>query len=516
MAAAALALTLAGCNEIAAQHAAPIRPVLVAAVHYEAQARDRSFVGTVRPRIESDLGFRVGGKVLKRLVEVGALVNAGTPLATLDEVDLKLQAEQAEAELRAASGVLAQASAAEGRTKELRQKGWSTDAQLDQAKAAGDEARARLNRAERQVELTKNSLSYATLAADAPGVVTATLIEPGQVVSAGQTAFRVARLAEKEVVVAVPETLLARAKSGEARVSIWSVPDKLYVAKLRELAPSADPATRTYLAKFSIPGVGDEVQLGMTAMLILSEPASERVARLPLSALFDQGAGPAMYVADAASGAITLKPVSVKAYESNDVLISGGVDEGAKVVTLGVQKLNPAEKVKVVSSLSFYFWWRMIFSGKTALHCIPEVDVCERESAMSRFNVSAWAVAHPALVLFLIVMLGTAGLFSYRSLGRGEDPSFTIKLVVVTAMWPGATAAEMQTQVADPIEKKMQELPFIDKVTTYSKSGFTAMQVAFKDNTPARDVPQLFYQLRKKLSDIKDDLPSGLDRTVGQ
>jgi multidrug efflux pump len=129
---------------------------------------------------------------------------------------------------------------------------------------------------------------------------------------------------------------------------------------------------------------------------------------------------------------------------------------------------------------------------------------------MSRFNVSAWAVAHPALILFLIVMLGTAGLFSYRSLGRGEDPSFTIKLVVVTAMWPGATAGEMQTQIADPIEKKMQELPYFDKVTTYSKSGFTAMQVAFKDNTPARDVPQIFYQLRKKLVDIKDDLPSGL------
>jgi RND family efflux transporter MFP subunit len=349
----ALALALAGCNETAAQRAAPIRPVLVTAAHYEAQARDRSFVGTVRPRIESDLGFRVGGKVLKRLVEVGALVDAGTPLATLDEVDLRLQAEQSEAEQRAASGVLAQASAAETRTKELRQKGWSTDAQWDQAKAAADEARARLNRAERQVELTNNSLSYATLVADAPGVVTATLIEPGQVVAAGQTAFRVARLAEKEVVVAVPETLLARAKSGEARVSIWSAPDKLYVAKLRELAPSADPATRTYLAKFSMPGVGDEVQLGMTAMLILSEPASERVARLPLSALFDQGSGPSVYTADAATGAITLKPVSVKAYESNDVLISGGVEEGAKVVTLGVQKLNPAEKVKVVSSLSF-------------------------------------------------------------------------------------------------------------------------------------------------------------------
>src|SRR6202044_1200796 len=139
-------------------------------------------------------------------------------------------------------------------------KGWSTEAQLDQAKAAADEARARLRRAGRSVELTKNGLSYATLLADAPGVVTATLIEPGQVVAAGQTAIRVARLAEKEVVVAIPETLLARAKSGEPRVTIWSEPDKVYVAKLRELAPSAEPMTRTYKAKFSLLEVGDDGQ----------------------------------------------------------------------------------------------------------------------------------------------------------------------------------------------------------------------------------------------------------------
>ena len=348
-----LALALAGCNASVAQHAAPVRPVLVATVHYEAQIRDRTFVGTIRPRIESELGFRVAGQVSKRLVEVGTLVNAGQPLATLDPIDLKLQTDQAEAEFSAATGVLAQASAAETRTEELRQKGWSTEAQLDQAKAAADEARARLRRAERSVELTKNSLSYATLVADAPGVVTATLIEPGQVVAAGQTAIRVARLAEKEVVVAIPEMLLARARSDKARVSIWSEPGKLYVAKLRELAPSADQATRTYLAKFSLPGVSAEVQLGMTATLTLSDSASERVARLPLSALFDQGEGPALYVADSKTGTVTLKPVTVQAYESNDVLISGGVEEGAKVVALGVQKLDPAEKVRVVSSLSF-------------------------------------------------------------------------------------------------------------------------------------------------------------------
>jgi len=129
---------------------------------------------------------------------------------------------------------------------------------------------------------------------------------------------------------------------------------------------------------------------------------------------------------------------------------------------------------------------------------------------MRRFNLSAWAVAHPALILFLIAVFGLAGLLSYRSLGRAEDPSFTIKVVIVSAIWPGATASDMQAQVADPIEKKLQELPFIDKVTTYTKPSFTAMQVAFKDNTPARDVPQLFYQLRKKIGDIKDDLPAGL------
>jgi RND family efflux transporter MFP subunit len=347
------AVVLGACNPTTAQQAAPARPVLVTSVHYEAQVSDRSFVGTIRPRIESDLGFRVAGKVSKRLVEVGALVDAGQPLAMLDEVDLNLQAEQAQAELNAATGVLAQAGAAETRAKELRQKGWSTDAQLDQAKAAADEARARLNRAQRSVELTKNSLSYATLVADAPGVVTATLIEPGQVVTAGQVAIHVARLAEKEVVVAIPETLLTRARSGEAQVSIWSEPHKRYVAKLRELAPSADPATRTYLAKFSVPDAGNEVQLGMTATLILSDPASERVARLPLSALFDQGDGPSLYVADSKTGAVTLERVVVKAYEHEDVLISGGVAEGANVVALGVQKLNPAEKVRVVSSLSF-------------------------------------------------------------------------------------------------------------------------------------------------------------------
>ena len=347
-----LAIALAGCNDSVAQKAEPTRPVLVATAHYEAESPERSFVGTIRPRIEADMGFRVPGKVARRLVEVGESVDVGQPLATLDEVDLKLQAEQADAELHAATGVLAQAAAAETRAKDLRVKGWTTDAQLDQAKAAADEARARLNRAERSVDLTKNSLSYATLVADSRGVVTATLIEPGQVVAAGQTAIRVARFGEKEAVVAIPETLLGRAKEGTASVTLWSEPNKKYAAKLREIAPTADPATRTYLAKFSLPGADDRVSLGMTATLTLADPATQRVARLPLSALFNEGGAPSFYIVDD-KGDVTLKPVTIKAYESNDVVITGGVDEGDKVVALGVQKLDPTQKVRVVSSLSF-------------------------------------------------------------------------------------------------------------------------------------------------------------------
>jgi RND family efflux transporter MFP subunit len=347
-----VAIALAGCNATVAEKAIPTRPVLVATAHYEAESPERSFVGTIKPRIETDMGFRVPGKVAKRLVEVGQTVDVGQPLATLDEVDLKLQAEQAEAELRAATGVLAQAAASETRARELRAKGWATDAQMDQARASADEARARLNRAQRSVELTNNSLSYATIAADSRGVVTATLIDPGQVVAAGQTAIRVARFAEKEAVVAIPETLLGRAKEGVATVSLWSEPNRKYVAKLREIAPNADPATRTYLAKFSLPDAGDDVSLGMTATLTLADPATTRVARLPLSALFSEGGDPSFYVVDD-KGDVSLKPVTVKSYESNQIVITGGVDEGARVVALGVQKLDPALKVRVVSSLSF-------------------------------------------------------------------------------------------------------------------------------------------------------------------
>ena len=351
------ALALAGCEEKAAPVGADTRPVLVIPVHYERLVPDRSLVGVIKPSVEADLGFRVAGKIDRRLVDVGHHVTAGQALATLDPLDLKIQTEQAEAELRASVSVLAQAAAAEKRTVELHAKGWTTNAQVEQARATGEEGRARFERAQRALDLARNALSYASLLADADGIVTATNIEPGQVVAAGQSAIRVAHSDEKDVVVSLPETLVERARKNGAdnavKVSLWSAPGKIYTARLRELSPAADPATRTYLAKFALLDGGPDVLLGMTASVILSDTSAKAVTRVPLSALFNQGSGPALYTVDVGSGALTLKPIVVERYETDSVLVASGVEEGESVVTLGVQKLDPHQKVHVVSALSF-------------------------------------------------------------------------------------------------------------------------------------------------------------------
>ncbi|RXF72832.1 efflux RND transporter periplasmic adaptor subunit [Hansschlegelia zhihuaiae] len=351
-----LAAGLAACDPVdgaeRADHAATPRPVLTRAVAFEPRVAERSFVGVIRPRVESDLGFRVTGKVARRLVSVGDVVTAGEALATLDEVDLKLQAEQAEAERSAAAASLAQTEADFRRGTTLSKQGWTTAATVDRQRAAAEEARGRLARAERALSLARNATSYAVLEADADGVVTATSVEPGQVVAAGQAAIRLARTAEKEAAVSIPETLLERVRTAKAEVSLWSSAGRRYEAVLRELSPAADAATRTYLARFSMPSAGAEVQLGMTATVTLADKGEDRVMRLPLTALFNQGEGASVWTVGE-GGKLTPKPVTVASYEAKDVLVSSGLAEGDRVVTLGVQKLDAKAPVRAVDALAF-------------------------------------------------------------------------------------------------------------------------------------------------------------------
>lgn len=360
VAVAALAIGLGACdvssgaNETTKSAAAAVldRPVLAAPVHFEDLTETRTFAATIRARIESDLGFRVGGKVAQRLVQNGDTVRKGQPLLTLDTNDLKLQVEQAEAEVRAAKISLVQAEADEVRATDLQKKGWASAATFEKSRAAAEEARGRLTRSQRSLDLARNALDYATLEADADGVITATPVEPGQVVSAGQPAARLARLAEVEAQVALPETLVERARSSVASLSLWSLPERSYRVKLRELSAAADLATRTYAARYTVLEPDEAVRLGMSATLTLRGANGVRAVRLPLTALFNRGPGPMVWVVDDA-GHLNARAVEIARYDERNVLISGGLTEGEKVVMLGVQKLDAGMTVRTVESLSF-------------------------------------------------------------------------------------------------------------------------------------------------------------------
>ncbi|MFI5015373.1 MAG: efflux RND transporter periplasmic adaptor subunit [Hyphomicrobiales bacterium] len=343
------ALALAGCDKPVDQtKAQPERPVFVVKARFAPALAPRSLVGIVKARVESNLGFRVTGKIAQRLVDRGAQVKAGQPLAILDQTDWKLQLQQAQAGLAAARGARDQAVAERERIAQLRAKGWSTSSDLDKANSAADQATGAFVQAERAVTLQQNALSYATLVADADGVVTATLAEPGQVVAAGQAVVTLARAGAREADVSVPEAMLERVRAGKATVVLWSRPDKVYGATLRELTPSADPATRTYPARFSIEKAGAEIELGMTATVTITD-ASASVARLPLGAILDEGQGAAVFVIDPQTKALTRRPVTVQGYDAQEVIIASGISEGEAVVALGVQKLHAGDVVRLVS-----------------------------------------------------------------------------------------------------------------------------------------------------------------------
>jgi RND family efflux transporter MFP subunit len=351
-----LSLILAGCDAPAATAPASLaaaakleRPVQVERVKFERDGANREFVGVVRARYETDLGFRVAGKIVSRLINNGDVVHAGDVIARLDPQDFVLQVESAEAELAAATSNLAQARAEAERYATLKTRGFAAVADFDRKNAARDEAEGRLERARRTLDLARNQLSYAELKADADGVITATPAEAGQVVAIGQSVARLARHGEKEAVVALPESWLGEARKSQASVRLWSDPDRRFTARLRELSPQADAATRTYAGRFTIADADDTVALGMTATVTLARAADGKIAKLPLAAVLNRGSGPAVYVVDA-SGALELRDVKVAAFTEDAAFVTDGVRDGETVVTLGVQKLRAGAKVRAVDA----------------------------------------------------------------------------------------------------------------------------------------------------------------------
>lgn len=347
-------LILAACDQASsARSDAALPAVVIEKIHFAPSNKLLNFAASIHSRIETDQAFRVGGKVTVRLVEIGQRVNAGDILGKLDDHDLKLQKQQADAEFDASSTALKKALAEQARADRLITNGWTTQAAHDQALAGTSEARGRNQRAAQAVSLAANALNYATLRAQVDGVVTATFIEPGQVVMAGQSAVRLARLSEKEAWVALPESYIDRAVAVGAHLTLWAAPERKYHAVLREVAPAADPATRTFLARYSLPDADDQVALGMSGTLTISaQHLHERVAHVPLSALFDQGNGSALWLLNP-SNRLELKLVAVASYDDREAQVLSGVDEGDQVVVLGAQKLSPWEKVRPIDRVAF-------------------------------------------------------------------------------------------------------------------------------------------------------------------
>lgn len=304
----------------------------------------RSLAGTLRARVETDVGFRVGGKIAERKVQAGDRVKAGSVLALLDAGDFRLNREAAEAELKAATSSFNQQELDFARVSELRARGFSTAQAAEAKRAALDEARGRLERAKRQAELAGNNEAYAQLKADADGIVAGVFAEAGQVVPAGQPVLRIARDGEREAQVAIPEQDLEFVRKAEASVSLWSEPTRRYGARLRELSPNADPGTRTFLARYSLEGLSPEAPLGMTVTLSLSDPATRNGIRVPLSALINEGTGPEVFVLNAQS-VLERRKVGLLGYDARDALIASGLNAGERVITLGVHTLRTGEKV---------------------------------------------------------------------------------------------------------------------------------------------------------------------------
>jgi RND family efflux transporter MFP subunit len=348
----ALLAALAGCKaEESALDARSARTMIVEPSRIDA---NRQVVGEVKPRYESDLSFRVAGKVLVRHVDVGASVRQGETLAELDTQDFQNRLRSAEAEVSAAEAEVVETQGNEARKAKLLKDGFTPQATYDTALRNLRSAEARRASAKANLDLARDQLRYTELKADFDGLITAVGAEPGQNVNAGQMVVKLARPGDKDAVFNIAETAFTgqHPTSEHAEVSIWplSNPELKIEGVAREISPIADSATRTYTVKVTLRNPPQQLRFGMSIGGRWSVNSGLVVA-LPLSALFEQNGTPAVWVVDQRSGSVALRPIAVARYETDRVVIADGLAKGDVVVTAGANTLTQGQKVRVAQTL---------------------------------------------------------------------------------------------------------------------------------------------------------------------
>lgn len=353
---AALVLLVAACGkEPDTDH--EVRPVRVERVAARDTDTVATYSGEIRARVEVPLAFRVAGKVAARMVDVGATVKAGQVLARLDPQDLNLSTQSLEAQRAAAQADLDFTKAEHERFKELLERKLVSATDYQQRLNQYNTAKARYDSVQAQFQQGQNQSGYATLTADRNGVITSVAAEAGQVVAAGQTVFQLAVPTEKEVTIAVPENRLQDLQGiGAISVALWAQPDVRYKGRLREVSPASDPVTRTYAARITLLDADARAQLGMTGNVSLMRAGGDDLRiTLPTTAFMSDGAVSAqtkasVWVVDPNTLTVAQQAVTLGGFAHNRVIVTGGLPEGALVVTAGVNRLHAGQKVKLLET----------------------------------------------------------------------------------------------------------------------------------------------------------------------
>jgi len=346
----ALPLALVACSEKAQSDPRTEAPLVRVATVQDGTVASRAFTGIVAARVQSDLGFRVSGKVLERLVDTGQTVKRGQALMRIDPVDLKLTAHAQQEAVTAARARAQQTAQDEARYRDLRGTGAISISAYDQVKAAADTAKAQLNATEAQAEVARNATRYTELVADADGVVMETLVEPGQVVSAGQVVVRVARAGRREAIIQLPETLRPTIGSS-GLATLFGKESAAAPTKLRQLSDTADRLTRTFEARYVLEGELAKAPLGATVSIQIQDEQSVTQSGLsiPIGALFDAGKGPGVWVIQGEPAKVFWRPVKVQGLSDDGAQISGQVKQGERIVALGTHLLREGQQVRVTA-----------------------------------------------------------------------------------------------------------------------------------------------------------------------
>ena len=310
-----------------------------------ADTSERSFTGVISARVQSNLGFRVPGKVIERLVDVGQTVRAGQPLMRLDKKDLDLALTARENAVVAAKAVATQTTADEERYRRLIANGWSTRQKYEQAKSAVDSANAQLAAAEAQAEIARNERGYSLLLADADGTIVEALAEPGQVVAAGQIVAKLAHAGPREAAVNLPEAVRPAIGSA-AQARLYASSSATSPAHLRQLSDAADPASRTFEARYLLDGDTAQAPLGATVTVSIETNAVDKESEVPLGAIYDDGKSTGVWIVDPETLSVLFHPVRILRLAEETAIVSG-VEAGKRVVALGAHLLHQGDRIRI-------------------------------------------------------------------------------------------------------------------------------------------------------------------------